>query len=126
MKRVVVKVDQALQDIYIGVCVGVCEIPPHFTLQGGIEPFGQRTFNVAVLSSKESDSSFIEKLLEMFVEEFFSFVGLNVHVRPLFYHGFESFSDVFPRLGFDSLSEGKPGEDIYGDHDVRVPFVVFF
>ena len=34
MEGVVIGVDQVLQHVYIGVCVRVCEIPPHFTLQG--------------------------------------------------------------------------------------------
>ena len=49
MKRVVVRVYQVLQHIYIGVCVVMCEITPHFTLQGGIEVFGQRAKNVMPL-----------------------------------------------------------------------------
>ena len=32
MKRVVVRVYKVLQQMYIGVCVLVCEITPHFTL----------------------------------------------------------------------------------------------
>ena len=34
MEGVVIGVDQVLQHVYIGVGVFVCEIPPHFTLQG--------------------------------------------------------------------------------------------
>ena len=54
----VVRADQVLQHIYIGVCVVVCEITPHLTLQGGVEAFGQRAFNVNVLSCKKCDASF--------------------------------------------------------------------
>ena len=32
--------------------------------------------------------------------------------------------DIFPCLRFDSSSEGKPGEEIFTDHHVGVPFVV--
>ena len=62
MKRVVVRVYKVLQHIYIGVCVVVCEIAPHFTLQGGIEAFRQRAFNVTVLSCEECDASFFHKV----------------------------------------------------------------
>ena len=125
MKRVVVRVDKVLQHIYIGVCVLVCEIPPHFTLQGGIETFGQRTFNVTVLSCEKGDASFFEKALEMFVQELFTFVGLNIHGGPLLYHRLEGFCHVFSLLRLDSFSKGKSGEDIYSHHYVRVPFVIF-
>ena len=71
------------------------EIPPHFTLQGGIEPLGQRTFNVAVVFGKKCDAVLLEMVLEMFVEEFFTFVGLNVHGSSLPYYSFECFCDSF-------------------------------
>ena len=64
MKRVVVRVDQVLQHIYIGVCFFVCEIPKHFTLQGGIESVGHRAFNVTVLSCEKCDASFFHKVLK--------------------------------------------------------------
>ena len=83
IKRVVVRVHQVLQDIFIGVCVVVCEIPPHCTLQGGIELCGQRTCNVTVLSGKKCNASFFEKLLEKFLEEFFTFVGFTWETAPL-------------------------------------------
>ena len=83
MKRVVVRVDQVLQHIYIGVCVFVCEIPPHFTLQGGIEAFGQRAFNITVLSCKKCDASFFHKVLEMFVQEcLFKRLDMRGTARP--------------------------------------------
>ena len=125
MKREVVRVDQVLKDIYIGLCVVVCEIPPHFTLQGRIEAFGQRAFNVTVLSCKKCDASFFHKALEMFVQELFTFVGLDIQGSPLLYHGFEGVCHLFSLLRLDSFSEGKSGEDIYSNHDVRVSFVVF-
>ena len=125
MKRVVVRVDHVLQHIYIGVCVFVCEIPPHFTLQDGIEAFSQRAFNVTVLSCKKCDASHFHKVLEIFVQELFTFVGLDVQGSPLLSHRFEGFCHLFSLLRLDSFSKGKSGEDIYSHHDVRVPFVVF-
>ena len=64
MKRVVVRVYKVLQHIYIGVCVVVCEIAPHFTLQGGIKAFGQRAFDITVLSCEECDASFFIRFWE--------------------------------------------------------------
>ena len=122
MKRVVVRVYKVLQHIYIGVCVVVCEITPHFTLQGGIEGFGQRAFNVTVLSCKQCDASFFHKVLEMLVQELFTFVGLDVQGSSLLYHSFEGFCHVFSLLRLDSFSKGKSGEDVYTNHDVRVAF----
>ena len=111
--------------LYIGVCVVVCEIAPHFTLQGGIEAFGQRAFNVTVLFCEECDASFFHKVLEFFIQELFTFVSLDVQGSSLLYHSFECFCHVFSLLRLDSLSEGESGEDVYTDHDVRVPFVIF-
>ena len=105
MKRVVIRVYKVLQHIYIGVCVVVCEITPHFTLQGGIEAFGQRVFNVTVLSFKKCDASFFHKVLEMLVQELFTFVGLDVQGSSLFYHSFEGFCHVFPCL--DLIASAK-------------------
>ena len=78
MEGVVIGVDQVLQHVYLGVGVFVCEIPPHFTLQGRIETFRQRALNVAVLSCEEYDTSFFEKVLEMFIQELYTFVCLHV------------------------------------------------
>ena len=56
-------------------------------------------------------------ILEMFVEEFLTFVGLYVHGSPVLRHGCECFCDIFPFFMFDRFdSEGKPGEDVYSDH----------
>ena len=124
MKRVVVRVYKVLQHIYIGVCVVVCEITPHFTLQRGIEACGQRAFNVTVLSCEECDASFFHKVLEIVIQEFFTFVGLDVQGSSLLYHSFEGFCHVFSLLRLDSFSEGDSGEYIYSDHDVRVPLFI--
>ena len=78
MEGVVIGVDQVLQHVYIGVGVFVCEIPPHFILQGRIETFCQRALNVAVLSCEECDTSFFKKVLEMFIQELFTFVCLHM------------------------------------------------
>ena len=78
IEGVVIGVDQVLQHVYIGVCVRVCEILPHLTLQGRIETFRQRALNVAVLSCEECDTSFFEKVLEMLIQELFTFVCLHV------------------------------------------------
>ena len=82
---------------------------PHFTLQGGIKAFGQRVFNVTVLSCKKCDASIFHKVLEMFVQELFTFVGLDVQGSSLLYHRLKGFCHVFSLLRLDSFSKGKSG-----------------
>ena len=105
MKRVVVRVH-----LY-GVCVVVCEIPPHFTWHGTSEACGQRAFNVTVLSCKKCDASFLHNVSEMFVQELFTFVGSDVQGSPLLYHRFEGFCHVFSllRLMFGVGIDGLEG-----------------
>ena len=81
------------------------EIPQHFTLQGGIEPLNQRTFNFTVLSGKKCDTSLFEVGLEMFVEEFFTFVCLKVHWSSFLRNSFEGFSEDFTILKFDTAED---------------------